>query len=184
VAELIAKTPQNAMAPLTVGTVTLSERDLGVLTSLAPYKGQSSALGAALKAAHGMAWPAPNRATGKDGGRAIWFGRDLALLAGPPPDPALAVHGALTDQSDAWTCLHLSGAGTEDVLARLVPVDVRAAVFKRGHTLRSQVQHMNGSVTRTGPNTFAIMVFRSMAATVRHDLQRAMESVAARGQYG
>ncbi|WP_223424581.1 sarcosine oxidase subunit gamma [Tateyamaria pelophila] len=179
--ELIARTPLDGFEPLTIGDVTLSEVDMGVLTSVAPYKGQTKAIAAALQDAHGMAWPAPGRATGKAEARAIWFGRDMALLAGPVPDPSLAQHAALTDQSDAWTCLHLSGAGAEAILARLVPVDLRGSVFKRGHTVRSLVQHMNGSITRTGPQTFLIMVFRSMARTLVHDVQRAMESVASRG---
>lgn len=178
--ELISKTPLDDFVPMTIGDATLSEVDLGVLTSLAPFKGQSKAMGAALKAAHGMAWPAPGRATGKEKARAIWFGRDMIMLAGPEPDGSLAPHGALTDQSDAWTCLQLSGEGAEDILARMVPVDMRVSSFKRGHTARSLVQHMNGSITRTGSQTFIVMVFRSMAKTLLHDLQRAMESVASR----
>mmetsp|Transcript_22607 Transcript_22607/g.36959 ORF Transcript_22607/g.36959 Transcript_22607/m.36959 type:complete len:170 (-) Transcript_22607:6676-7185(-) len=169
------------MASMTIGTVTLAEVDLGVLTSLAPYKGQSKALSEALKSAHGMALPGPNRATGKDGARAIWFGREMVLLAGPEPDAALNAYAAMTLQSDAWTTVQVSGAGAEDVLARLVPVDLRSGTFKRGHTARSLLQHMNGSITRTGPQSFLVMVFRSMAQTLLHDLQRAMESVAARG---
>ncbi len=180
-AKLIAKTPLDGMAVLTIGTVSIEEVDLGVLTSVAPYVDQASDAGAALKSAHGMAWPAPNRATGKEGARAIWFGRDMVLLAGPAPDASLATHAALTDQSDAWCAVQVSGAGAEDVLARLVPVDVGFARFKRGHTARTQIQHMNGSVTRVGTDTFVLMVFRSMAGTLLHDLRRAMESVAARG---
>ncbi|MEL6450049.1 MAG: sarcosine oxidase subunit gamma [Pseudomonadota bacterium] len=180
-AELIAKTPLDGMAPLTVGTVTLTEVALGTLTSVAPYNGRAQAAAEALKAAHGMAWPAANRATGKEGARAIWFGRDMVLLAGPQADAGLAAHAALTDQTDAWTTVTLTGQGAEDVMARLTPVDLRAATFKRGHTARSQIQHMNGSITRVGADTFLLMVFRSMAGTLRHDLQRAMESVAARG---
>ncbi|WP_299625088.1 sarcosine oxidase subunit gamma [uncultured Tateyamaria sp.] len=179
--ELRAQTPLDDMAPMTIGTVTLAEVDLGVLTSIAPYKGQGKALSEALKAAHGMALPGPNRATGKEGARAIWFGREMVMLAGPEPDAALNAYAALTLQSDAWTAVQLSGDGAEDVLARMVPVDLRAASFKRGHTARSLVQHMNGSITRTGPQSFVVMVFRSMARTLLHDLQRAMESVAARG---
>jgi sarcosine oxidase subunit gamma len=180
VVKLAATSPLDDMAPMTIGTVSLKEVDLGVLTSLAPYGGQRKSMSAALKAAHGMALPAPNRITGKAGAQAIWFGRDMALLAGPEPDASLAVYGALTDQTDAWACLQMSGADSEDVLARLVPVDLRNAFFKRGHTVRSLVQHMNGSVTRTGADTFLVMIFRSMAGTLLHDLQRAMESIAAR----
>ena len=180
-AELIAKPPLAGIEEKTIGTVTLAQVVLGVLTSIAPYKGKSKAAAAALKAAHGMAAPAPLRATGKDGARAIWFGRDMILLAGPTPVDGLAEHAALTDQTDAWTCVRLSGARVEDVLARIVPVDVSLATFKRGHTARTHIQHMNGSLTRIGTDDFLVLVFRSMAGTLLHDLERAMASVAARG---
>lgn len=176
--ELIAKTPLDDMAPVTIGTVTLAEVDLGTLTSIAPYA--DAKIAEPFKAAHGMAWPAPNRATGKVGARAIWFARDMVLLAGPKPDLALADHAALTDQSDAWTAVTLSGDDVESVLARLVPLDLSAAQFKRGHTARSQIQHMAGSITRIGNDTFLLMVFRSMAGTLLQDLERAMASVAVR----
>lgn len=176
-AELIARTPCDGLLPRTIGTVTLEETELGTLTSVAPYKGAPDAL----KDAHGMAFPAPNRATGKAGARAIWFGRDMALLAGPEPAASLAEHAALTDQSDAWACVTLSGQGAEDVLARLVPIDTRAATFKRGHTARTQLQHLGVSLTRLGPDSFLILAFRSMAGTLVHDLVGAMETVAARG---
>jgi sarcosine oxidase subunit gamma len=171
-------TPCYGLLPKTIGTCTLTETGLGRLTSIAPYK--QVAISDALKTAHGMVFPAPNRATGKDGARAIWFGRDMALLAGPAPDAALADHAALTDQSDAWTCVTLSGADAPAVLARLVPVDFSAAQFKQGHTARTQLGHMNASITRTGADSFLILVFRSMAATLVHDLVTAMESLAAR----
>lgn len=180
-AELIAKTPLDDMVAQTIGNVTLAEVDLGVLTSIAPFKGQAKAAADALKSAHGLSWPGPNRMTGKEGARAIWFGRDMILLAGPTPDAALNAYAAMTLQSDAWACVELSGAGVEGVLARLVPLDLDPATFKRGHTARSLIQHMNGSITRTGADSFLLMVFRSMADTLLHDLRRAMESVAARG---
>ncbi|WP_299917904.1 sarcosine oxidase subunit gamma [uncultured Roseobacter sp.] len=178
--DLVAKSPGAGVLPVTVGALTLAEVDLGHLTSVAPYIGQEEAASAALKSAHGMAFPAPNRATGKEGARAIWFGRGMALLAGPAPDAALATPSALTDQSDAWACVTLTGDGAEDALARLVPVDLRAVHFKRGHTVRSLIMHMNGSITRIGADCFLILVFRSMVGTLVHDLKQAMEGVAAR----
>lgn len=176
--ELVAETPLGGTRERTIGTVTLAEVDLGTLTSIAPYKGK--AIADVFKDAHSMAWPATGRATGKAGARAIWFGREMVLLAGPEPDAALNAYAALTVQSDAWACVTLTGAGVEDVLARLVPLDVSPETFKRGHTARTMIQHMNGSVTRIGADTFLLMVFRSMAGTLLHDLERAMESVAAR----
>jgi sarcosine oxidase subunit gamma len=181
VVDLKPTTPLNKMVSLTIGTVTFSEIDAGPLTSVSSYSGQSKKLSDALKSAHGMALPTPNRATGKDGARAIWFGREQALLMGVVPDKNLAKHAALTDQSDAWVVTMLSGAQATDVLARLTPIDLRDGHFKRGHTARSDLMHMNASITRTGADSFMIVVFRSMAQTLLHDIQTAMEGVAARG---
>jgi len=181
VAELIAKTPCDGLLPLSIGAVSLTEEIPDVMTSLASGKAGEKPLSDALKAAHGVGFPAPNRATGKAGARAIWFGRGQAMLVGPVPDPALGDHAALTDQSDAWAVVRLEGDGAADVLARLMPLDLRSAQFKRGHTARTELAHMMASVTRVGDKAFMIMVFRSMAATLVHDLKTAMEAVAARG---
>ena len=180
-AKLMATSPCAGLLPRSIGPNILEEVDLGVLTSLAPYAGQRKAASDALKAAHGMTFPAANRATGKAGARAIWFGREMALLAGPAPDPALAEFAALTDQSDAWACVSLTGPQIEDVLARIVPIDTRPSHFKRGHTARTSLQHLNVSVTRVSASNMLILGFRAMAGTLIHDLTEAMESVAARG---
>lgn len=179
--DLIAKSPCAGLLPLSVGTVTLSEEDAGTMTSLAPYAGRSKDLSVALKAAHGMGFPAPGRTTGKAGARAIWFSQGQAMLMGPAPDASLGRHAALCDQSDAWAIVRLEGKRCVDVLARLVPLDLRPASFKRGHTARTECAHMMASLTKTGENAFQIMVFRSMAKTLVHDLKTAMEGVAARG---
>ncbi|WP_424986488.1 sarcosine oxidase subunit gamma [Microbulbifer sp. S227A] len=151
------------------------------MSGIAPFKGRQDRVAQVLKAAHGLDFPEPNRSSGGAGGRVIWFARGQVMLLGADPDPALAAHAALTDQSDAWAVVTLEGETAEDVLARLVPVDLRRAAFEIGHTLRAQVLHMNASITRIGADCFQIMVFRSMAETLVHDLRSAMEGVAARG---
>lgn len=176
--DLIALSACDGLLPLSVGDLTVSEVIPDAMTSLAPFKGQGKATSSALMTAHGMALPAPNRATGKAGSRAIWLSRGQVMLVGPTPDAGLAKYAALTDQTDAWAVVRLEGPGVEDVLARLVPVDVRASVFKRGHTARTDLMHMMASVTRVGDHAFQIMVFRSMAETLVHDVKSAMEGVA------
>lgn len=168
------------LLPVTIGSVTLEEMAAERMTAIAPF-GDGLAFSGVLENAHGMAWPAPNRSTGKDGARCIWFGRGEALLIGPAPDAALRKTAAVVDVSDAWAVVSLQGAGAVDVLARLVPVDLRAGTFKRGHTVRTQVMHMSASITQAGPDRFRIMVFRSMAGTLVHDLKQAMAAVASRG---
>ena len=180
--ELQARSPLAGLVPLGIGECRLSEAELGHLTALAPYKGQGKALSRALKAAHGLAAPAPGRANGREGARVLWFGRKTVLLAGPAPDAALAGCAALTDQTDAWAAARLEGRDAAAVLARLTPIDLRAGVFKRGHTARTELRHMPASITRLGEAAFLILVFRSFARTLVHELRDAMESVAARAQ--
>jgi sarcosine oxidase subunit gamma len=77
--------------------------------------------------------------------------------------------------------MELSGAGAEEVLARLCPVDLRQAHFDIGSALRTELKHMMASICRLDKDCFQIMVFRSMARTLHHDLKTAMEARAARG---
>lgn len=178
--ELKAITACQGLLPLTIGAATLDEVEAGHMTSLSPF-GDDAGLSAALEKVHGMALPKPNRATGKEGGRCIWFGRGEVLLIGPAPHKSLGKNAAIVDLSDGWACVELSGAAAVDVLARLVPVDLRERAFKRGHSIRTQVMHMSASITRVGADRFQILVFRSMAATLVHDLKQAMAGVASRG---
>ncbi|MDT8329047.1 MAG: sarcosine oxidase subunit gamma [Roseovarius sp.] len=123
--------------------------------------------------------PGVGRTSGKRSARALWFGQRVILLIGPAPDAGLAEFTAPSDQTDGWAALHFGGAGAQDVLARMTPLDLRLIAFKRGHTARSDCAHMPASITRLGDAAFQIMVFRSMAATLVHELKTAMARVVA-----
>ena len=176
--DLVAKTPAEGLLPLQHGDLTLSEAPSEPMTLLAPQRGKD--LAAALKAAHGLSWPKPGRSSAKGGARALWFGLDQVLLTGVEADQALYAEGAVVDQSDAWCVLHLTGTGATETLARLVPVDLASPGFKRGHVIRTQINHMSGALTRLGPDAFELMVFRSMARTLVEELGQAMTHVSAR----
>jgi heterotetrameric sarcosine oxidase gamma subunit len=176
VPELIAKSALEGRR-LTVGTVMLAEVDLGRVTSIALFPGGGKAVARGLKAL-GLAMPEPNSFAEKKGARIIWTGREQAFLTGADC-PALE-GAAVTDQTDGWTVLALSGAGAVDVLARLVPMDLRLAAFSVGGALRTQLNHMNVIILRTGDHAFEIMAFRSMARTAWHELEAAMQMLAAR----
>lgn len=177
--ELIAKSPCEGLLPKEIGSVTLSEDVFDAITSVAPFRGQAKAVSDALKSQIGAALPGANRTTGKAQSRAVWSGRGQALILGPALKPIKGA--AMTDQTDAWACVTVEGTDARAVLARLVPIDLRDASFKRGHAARTQVMHMNIVLMRTGAERFGIMAFRSMAGTLVHDLETAMEAVAARG---
>ncbi|MGR3343448.1 MAG: sarcosine oxidase subunit gamma [Paracoccaceae bacterium] len=180
--KLLAKTPCEGLLPVSVGNCTLSELTPDAITSIAPARGQIRAVSAALKKMHGLGFPRANRATGTASARCIWFGPGQAMLLGPVC--GLTRDAAITDQSDGWAVMRLQGAGAQSVSARLVPVDLRARIFKRGHTARTQLFHVPVSITRTGANRFDIMVFRSMAVTAVDELTQVMKSIAAQENGG
>ena len=175
--ELIAKLPLGA-APLTLGQTTLAEWALPRMTSVAPYQGQEKAVAKVLKSM-GLVFPAPNRTSVADDTTLIWTGRRQAFLLNTDPTP-LAATCALTDQSDGWAALTLSGPGAEATLARLIPLDLRATSFAIGHAVRTPLNHMNAVLWRTGPFAFTLLVFRSMARTAWHEIADAMQMVSAR----
>jgi heterotetrameric sarcosine oxidase gamma subunit len=177
VVNLIALSPCDGLLPLSVGGLELAEVPQAQIFSVAPFKGQERAVSAKLKDQIGMGLSAPNRTTGKGAQAVQWFGHGVWLVTADVDLNGLA---AVTNQSDGWAIVRISGAGVENVLARLVPVDLRAAVFKNGHTARTMLGHMTVSVTRTGANAFEILAMRSMAGTLVHELETAMRGVTAR----
>lgn len=174
--DLIAKSALSGQS-VTLGSVTLAELEVGPITSVAVLPNGAAAVAKGLKPL-GLTFPAPNTLSEKKGARLIWTGRDQAFLTGvavPVLDGA-----ALTDQSDGWTVLGLDGAEAGEVLARLVPIDLRLAIFAVGAVCRTQLNHMNVVLLRSGATAFEIMVFRSMARTAWHELHDAMQMLAAR----
>jgi heterotetrameric sarcosine oxidase gamma subunit len=182
VPDLVAKSPLAGRAALTLAGVTLAEADLGQITSVAPFMGQDKALAGALKAL-GLSFPAPNQVSSKGDARLVWTGRDQAFLIGAAPQ-GLDGLAALTDQSDGWAALRLDGPGAGDVLARLYPLDLRAAAFPVGRVARAPLNHMSSILMRPGPQSFEMLVFRSMARTAWHEAEVAMRALAARAALG
>lgn len=174
--ELIAKSALDGRS-LTLGTVTLAEVEVGPITSVAVFPGGAKAVAKGLKTL-GLAMPEPNRFSETKGARIVWTGRDQAFLIGVAP-PVLE-GAAVTDQSDGWAVLSVSGAAAVDVLARLVPVDLRLAAFPVGRVIRTQANHLNVAILRVGDHAFEILVFRSMARTAWHELETTTHMVLAR----
>lgn len=178
--KLTALSACDGLLPKTFGPITLREITPDRITALLPYRGQTAALSKALQTAHGLGFPEPNRVTSSGDVRCVWAGLDQAFLLGAQAHPSLSRHAALVDQSDSWATVEVHGAGTDQVLARLVPVDLRGSAFPVGHTARSLVGHMSAVITRIGPDALQVMVFRSMAQTLVHELEVAAQQVVAR----
>lgn len=174
---LIAASPVTGDLPVTKGALTLSRIDPGRLTLIAPFKGQAGPTSAALENATGLALPDRGRLVQSGAASIQWFGRGQYLLAGvAAPDLPQA---AITDQTDGWVVLELTGPGAATVMARLVPVDLRLEAAPTGTALRTDLHGMMVAITRPSEDRLRIFGYRSMARSLCHAITDAMTHVAA-----
>ncbi|WP_407492833.1 sarcosine oxidase subunit gamma [Pseudooceanicola sp. MF1-13] len=174
---LTATAPITGDLPLADGGMTLSLADPGSLTLIAPFNGQAVAVSQALNDATGLALPETGRMEQGERAYVQWFGRGQTLLAGggAPDLPGAAI----TDQTDGWVTLDLTGPNVAQVMARLVPVDLRDAAAPVGTALRTDLHGMMVAISCPAPDHIRIMGFRSMAKTLTHAIGDAMAHVAA-----
>lgn len=177
-ADLIATSPFDGLLPMEIGGTVVTDMSIEAITSVAPFKGREPAVSAALQAQIGAAFPKPGRSTGNAEARAVWAGLGQCFVLGPRPAPITGA--AMTDQTDAWACFTIDGPNARDVLARLVPADLRPEIFAVGHAMRSTLGHMNAVILRSDTDRYDVMVFRSMAHTAVHELETTLHAVAAR----
>jgi sarcosine oxidase gamma subunit len=176
VPDLISKSALAGQAPLTAGSATLSEAHLGQITSIAAFPGMAAKLAKKLGG-----FPDPNRFL--ESPLRVWTGEGQAFLIGAEA-PALTGLAATTDQSGGWAALRLEGPGAEAALMRLYPLDLRVQSFAATHAARAPIGHMQSVLLRTGPQTFVILIFRSMARTAWAEIAEAMQKLEARAAAG
>ncbi len=177
-ADLIALTPFDGLLPLRLGRAEAAEVPLDTVTSVAPFHDRGAEVSAALEAELGVGLPDPGRYLQGDGVRVVWSGLDQAFVIGAHVSDLTGA--ALSDQSDAWAAFALSGPSARNVLARLVPVDLRAGAFGPGHAMRTLFGHMACILMQTDAERYEVLVFRSMAGSAAHEVFRAMRMVGAR----
>jgi len=97
-----------------------------------------------------------------------------------PIDAAKALLGkslskqmAMTDQSDSWVILALSGSQSRQTLARICPIDCSASAMHIGTTARTSMEHLGAIITRRPDEgdhqpCFWLLSARSSAASFLH----------------
>ncbi len=180
--DLVPSSPLDGLLPRTVGGCSLSAMTPAFITAITARRGAQAALAAALASAHDLRLPPVGRSSGRGGMRLVWAGQGRYFLwADCPASPTLAKGAALSDHSDAWVVMSLTGALAPEVLSRLCPLDLRASVFRRGHSAAAEIARMPG-ILRRGAKGFEIAVMRSFAQTAVQRIVDAMTSVAAQSE--
>jgi heterotetrameric sarcosine oxidase gamma subunit len=189
-----ARSPLLADVPLSgsAAGITAVVRDgLGLATVLA-RKGAAEALTARVRQRFELELPVkPRRAAASDGA----FASDVAFAGtGPGAWLAIAERGgnefaarlmddleglaSVSDQSDGYVLIRLTGGRVRDVLAKLVPIDVDPRAFQVGDVASTVASHMGVTFWRSPDErdaspVFEVVMFRSLARSFWHALVEA-----------
>jgi sarcosine oxidase subunit gamma len=166
--------------------VTAVIRDGVGLATVVARRGASDALNQRIRERFGIELPqGPHRsaATGAvfvGTGPAAWLalgerdGGDFAARLMSELDGVASV----SDQSDGYTMIRLSGANVRGALAKLIPIDVDPRAFQVGDAASTVASHIGVTVWRLpdGPDSaalFEVILFRSLTRSFWHALEEA-----------
>ena len=162
----------------TIGTLTFQERDDVALTSVAARLGQEGALKSTLQSLCGVAVPEPGRSETGEAGSLHWLGPDQYLYEEAYTTPLATVRrlasdlkgiASVTDQSDVFVRIDITGKGAVDLLQRLTVLDVE--VMQAGAFNRTAIHHVGCLLRCNEAGTeFSVYVPRSYAISVHHAL--------------
>lgn len=162
--------------PLHFGTIIAAAVPMQTMTSIAPFRDREADVSAKIEAVTGTGLPPIGKVSKGQSFEIAWAGYGIYFAFGTKLDPLPGA--AMTDQSDAWAGVDISGAQSADMLARLVPVDLPR--MPKDTAARTMLGHMNCLLIKDDDARFRIFVFRSMAGTAAHELEAAMRAIAAR----
>lgn len=169
----------------TIGDVRIAEVTGQSLVSVATPLGGADALASALQAAHGADVPAAGRVTEADGVMFLGLARDQFFVLtgdlGHWPEKrvgeALGGAGYVTDQSDSWVILRVSGTTAREALARICPIDLHPSVFNRGQMARTVMEHLGAIIVAEGDDSFLLMSARSSAKSFLHAVEQSARNI-------
>ncbi len=165
----------------TIGTMRLAERTSLSLVSMAiPLDGEGRAATAVRKHLHAELPPATGSTLSSDGScRIIQTAADQYMAIFEHHNDAFtdlltnALDGAVyvTDQSDVWVGLSLTGPDAVDALERLCPIDLHDSNFPVGASARTVMEHMGTIILRTGQHDYLLLSARSSAGSFLHAVE-------------
>lgn len=164
----------------------LAPQDLAIVAVALPLGGEKAAL-AAIRAGYGADLPPPGASVTapRDGARLLRLAPDLAFVlferATPDAEAAVAAHlgdaAYLTDQTDTWCALELSGPTSRAALERICPIDLHPRAFAEGDVARTAMEHLSVIVLRTGRDSFLLLSASSSAASFLHAVETSAENI-------
>ncbi len=178
------------------GVVALIRDGIGAATVIA-RRGASDALAQRVRERFGIDLPAGPRRSSARGvvfagiAPGAWLGLTERDDTGRGNDFAaelivdLAGLASVSDQSDGYTLIRLTGASVRETLAKLVPIDIDARRFAVDDLASTVASHIGVTLWRlpdeNGAAVFEVLMFRSLARSFWHALTEAAAEYGFRG---
>ena len=169
------------------GGITLTApKNLAVVAIAVPLGGEAAAK-KAIKAGYGVDLPAP--------GKSVEAKDKSTAIMGLAPDLAFAVFGRaepdaedvvtaklgdavyLTDQTDTWCGLEISGTGCRAALERICPIDLHPQAFAVNDVARTVMEHLGVVIARTEEDKFLLLSASSSARSFLHAVETSINNV-------
>ncbi len=170
----------------TIGALTITERPDVALASVAVRRGRDDAFAEAARDLIGAPWPEAAMSSGSGPVRAFWTAPGQWMVEAPfatHEDIAarlkarLVEAASVTEQTDGWVVLDVSGPTVNGLFARLCPLDLE--VLPNGATNRTLLHHMGCFVlVRAAGTLVTVLGPRSSAGSLHHALTEAAHSIA------
>lgn len=162
----------------TLGDMRLRELTELDLTALAIPQNGMTKLKTAIKSAIGLSMPNAMKSTVNSNARLLMTQPDQLFAITIRRNSKISIGQAVgdtayvTDQTDAWVVLELSGKSARAALERICQIDLHPDTFKKNQMARTTLEHMGAIVIRTDKDTFLLMSASSSAKSFLHAVEQ------------
>lgn len=183
----LASSPPLAGYERDFGDIVLkAPKDLAIVAMALPLGGEDAAR-EAVKAGYGVDLPAPGKSVVAEGHGASILGLapDLAfvLFTRAEPDAERVVAEKLgeavylTDQTDTWCGLEISGPRSRAALERICPIDLHPQAFAVNDGARTVMEHLGVIIIRTAADRYLLLSASSSAGSFLHAVETSIGNI-------
>ena len=163
-----------------------SPADLAIVSIALPLGAEKAAL-TAVKTVYGVDLPEVGKSAASKAHDAMLsrLAIDQAFVLFPHTEPTAAkVVGDLlngmayvTDQTDVWSALQISGPQARTALERICPLNLHPASFAIHDVARTVMEHLGVVILRTGDDTYLLLSASSSAGSFLHAIETSLTNV-------
>jgi sarcosine oxidase subunit gamma len=161
-----------------IGTIRLREISNQSLIAMAIPLGEEAKFKNTIKNTFGLKMPSPNKSVKNKDTRILSTQPDqIFVLTKRTDDPekSMAIeigkNAYITDQTDAWVILEISGSSSREALERICQLDLDKEVFQLDGMARTSMEHMSAIIIRKADDTFYLMSASSSAKSFLHAVE-------------